>query len=96
MEKENLKSQTNNSKSSSLNQELKTKDLAEAAYLYCKGCNLTRLESSNNSKDYYFVFTGQDCEVLSNEFWSREGNCIAKDYADALRSLKDRLFARGR
>ena len=79
-----------------LNPEFRTKDLNEAAFILCKGARLLRLEKDEMTNDFYFVFVGRNCEDLANQFWAREGSVPAKDYSDSLRTLKDRLFARGR
>ncbi len=70
----------------------KTKDLYEAAFLYASGVKLTGLE--NDGKQMLFVFLGGEVNQLSDTYWSKSGQIVAKDYADGIRSLKDRLFAR--
>lgn len=70
----------------------KTKDLYEAAFLYASGITLKGLES--DGKQMLFVFLGGEMSQLSDSYWSKSGVVVAKDYADAIRSLKDRLFAR--
>jgi hypothetical protein len=70
-----------------------TKDLGEAAALISKGAKMLRLQQE--SSFFWFVFQDKPlCEKLSNEFWSGELQVSAKTYADSIRSLKDRLFAR--
>lgn len=71
----------------------RTKDLSEAAALLCQRARLLRLEEEQNF--YWFVFANQSvCEDISNSYWSGELQVSAKSYADSLRNLKDRLFAR--
>ncbi len=70
----------------------KTKDLYEAAFLYASGIKLSGLES--DGRQMLFVFIGDEVSKLSDSYWSKSGTIVAKDYADAIRSLKDRLFAR--
>lgn len=70
----------------------KTKDLYEAAFLYASGVKLTGLES--DGRQMLFIFLGGEASQLSDSYWSKSGTVVAKDYADAIRSLKDRLFAR--
>lgn len=73
--------------------EFRTKDLYESAYLYSQGQELVRLEKDGHN--YWFVFADKEaCSRLSNEYWS--GKSSAKAYADAIRTLKDRIFAQGR
>lgn len=70
-----------------------TKDLSEAGAILCKKAVLLHLEQEQNF--YWFVFQDKQlCEQLSNFYWSGELQVSAKAYADSLRSLKDRLFAR--
>jgi hypothetical protein len=70
-----------------------TKDLPEAAFLYATGCKFIGLKSENNSKIYWFVFEDKaKCEELSQGFWNRSAQVSAKEYADALRTLKEVLF----
>lgn len=70
-----------------------TKDLAEAAAIQCSGAKLLRLEKEENF--YWFVFVNKShCEQLSNAYWSGGLQVSAKAYADSLKNLKDRLFAR--
>ena len=71
--------------------EYRVKDLHEAAYLYISGKKLLRLDKEN--KFYWFIFEDQaGCKVLIDAYWRREGAICAKDFADAARSLKSRLF----
>ena len=76
-----------------MNDEYKTKDLGEASALISKSAKLLRLEQESNF--YWFVFQDKNyCEPISNSYWSDELNVSAKTYSDAMRSLKDRLFAK--
>ena len=71
----------------------KTKDLYEAALLYADGMRLTGLEGE--ARQSWFVFEdGVEAQKLADAYWAGETEVIAKHYADAVRSLKDRLFAR--
>ncbi len=71
--------------------EYKTKDIGEAAALYSSGIKLLRLEKSSNF--YFFVFDSNQAETTANSYWAEELTLIAKRYSDALRTLKERLFA---
>lgn len=74
--------------------EIKTKDIYEAAALMAKGVKLITLERGTGF--YWFVFEGGDARLkYSDLFWRNELNGSFKDYADAIRTLKDRIFARG-
>ena len=73
--------------------EYKTRDLYEAAFLYAKNIKLLRLEG--HSREFWFIFDqAEDCETLANSYWANEAEILAKQYVDALRTLKDRIFAR--
>ena len=68
------------------------KDLYEASYLYSIKQPLIRLEREDNF--FWFVFKDKiACEKLANDYWSSLAMGNIKDYADSIKSLKDRLFA---
>lgn len=70
-----------------------TKDLSEAAAIFCKNAKLLRLKQEQNF--YWFVFQDKQlCEQLSNSYWAGELQVSAKTYADSLKSLKERVFSR--
>jgi hypothetical protein len=70
-----------------------TKDLYEASFLYAKRLKLLKLEKEDDF--YWFVFEDKEkAEILSNQYWMREGEVIPKEYAEAIRTLKDLLFVR--
>jgi len=74
------------------NDEYATKDLGEATALVCSSAQLLRLRKE--SKFFWFIFANKSlCEQLANEYWSGGLKLNAKQYSEALRSLKDRLFA---
>jgi hypothetical protein len=69
-------------------------DLYCAGYLLAKGIKLLRLDKTPNSRKCFFVFENpKDCEQATNDFWNRAGSIRPKTYAEAIRSLKDRVFA---
>lgn len=69
-----------------------TKDLGEAAALVCSSAKLLRLQKE--SKFFWFIFANKPfCEQLANDYWSGDLKINARQYNEALRSLKDRLFA---
>lgn len=77
-----------------MQKQYKTKDIYEASCLVAKNQKLLTLEKEANF--FWFIFDRRDdCLKLSDLFWRNELPVLAKDYADAIRSLKDRLFARG-
>ena len=70
----------------------RTKDLYEASFLYAHLQKLLGLEK--DGRYYWFIFADKyTCEKLSNAYWSGDININAKTYSDAIRTLKDRLFA---
>lgn len=72
--------------------EYATKDLGEAAALLCSSAKLLKLQKEN--KFFWFIFANKSLtEQLANEYWSGGLKLPAKQYSEALRSLKDRLFA---
>lgn len=73
--------------------EYRTKDLGEAAALFCsESAKLLRLAKERDF--FWFVFSNrQFCQDIANQYWFGELLVNAKTYQDALRSLKDRLFA---
>lgn len=72
--------------------EFRTTDLYEASYLYAVGAEFLRLEGEGQK---WFVFSKkEECEELAKSFWGRKGVVNAKEFVDAIRTLKDLLFAR--
>lgn len=72
--------------------EYATKDLGEAAALICSSAKLLRLQKEN--KFFWFIFADKTiCEQLASEYWVGSLKLPALPYSEALRSLKDRLFA---
>lgn len=70
----------------------RTKDIYEASALVASSVTLLKLEA--DSGFYWFVFEDHDsCRTISDNYWSNQLSVFAKDYADAIRSLKDRIFA---
>lgn len=68
------------------------KDLYQAAYIYSVKKPLVRLEKEQGY--FWFVFEDKSqCEKLANEYWSGKAVGNIKDYADAIKTLKERLFA---
>ncbi len=68
------------------------KDIYAAAALFANGKKLLRLQ--REGKFFWFVFENKlDCEELLNKYWSGEDLVSSRTYADAIRTLKDRLFS---
>ena len=73
-------------------EQFRTKDIYEASALVAANLPIIGLEA--DSGFYWFVFeSATACRKLSNSYWSNQLTVLAKDYADAIRSLKDRIFA---
>jgi len=74
------------------NTHLITQDLYESALLYASGQKLIQLK--NNSGRFSFIFEdGQACQGLIDAYWRKDAMVNAKEFADAVRSLKDRIFS---
>ena len=70
-----------------------TRDLAEAALLYSSHKKLIRLEKDIDK--FWFIFEDKtSCQKLADSFWRRDAVVNARDFADALRCLKDLIFNR--
>ncbi len=77
---------------SSQQQNYRVKDLYEAAVHYAKGQKLIQLEREGHF--YWFIFSNKtQCEEVADAYWRGDCTVNAKAYADAIRTLKDRLFA---
>lgn len=70
---------------------LRTKDLYEASAIYSIHGKFIGLEK--DGKQFWFVFENKNiCEEIRNNYWQKQLSVDAKTYADAIRSLKDRIF----
>lgn len=68
-----------------------TKDLQLAGLFYAKGVPFIGV--NRDGRICYFVFGSQTlCENLQQQFFAKNVDVNAKDYADALRTLKDLVF----
>lgn len=69
-----------------------TKDLSLGALLYAAGVELVRVD--RQGKLCWFVFSNREtCEKLQRQFFAKSAQVNAKEYADAIRTLKDLVFA---
>lgn len=72
--------------------EIRVKDIYVAATLLSYGKNLIRLE--REGKFFWFVFSSKsECEEIISMYWNDKGSIPPKKYAEAMRTLKDRLFS---
>lgn len=77
-----------------MNDHFLTKDLSLAGMLYAKG--VTFVGVNRSGKLCHFVFENRQlCEKLQQQFFSGTVDVSARRYADALRTLKDLVFATG-
>ena len=68
------------------------KDLYEAAFLYSIKKPFKGLLKESNY--FWFIFENKkDCEQASQGYWSGTAFGVIKNYADAIKTLKERLFA---
>ena len=76
-----------------MEQTYSTKDLYEASALYASGMPLSTLKSDGNQ--FWFIFlNSEECKKISDGYWRGSLDLNAKKYADAVRTLKDRVFSR--
>ena len=69
----------------------RTKDLSEASFLYASGKRFLNLEKDNGK--VWFIFNDKtSCEDLAGSFWRKEATVNAKEFSDAIRTLKDLIF----
>lgn len=70
----------------------KTKDIYEASALIAMKMRIVCLEKEGSV--FWFVFDlADECTQIANDYWNGGLEICAKDYSDAIRSLKDRIFA---
>lgn len=73
------------------NKVYKTKDLPSASFLVTVGKKLIEIERIDGK--CWFIFAGDDCEQLVNEFYFGHSYSQLKSFYDAMQSLKTRIFA---
>lgn len=75
----------------------RTKDLSEATALDCIGIPLAGLERHVDGRSYFFVFgKAIQANEASRKYWSGELMVSARNFADSMRRMKDRIFAQER
>ena len=73
----------------------RTKDLAESSFLYASGQKLITVEKED--RVIWFIFEDKEsCTKLCDAYWAKDAIVNAKEFADAIRSLKDIIFSRAR
>lgn len=82
--------QTSNNKN--LEQDFEIKDLYCASYLYAKGAKF--IEVKRQGRQCYFLFEDKaHCELLQQEYYAKEGKVVGKEFSDAIKTLKNLVFA---
>lgn len=74
-----------------MNNEFTTKDLSLAAFLSMQKGNLKRVDKVKGICWFVFCNNNQNQEH-ARQFWSGEAECSAKDFAMAIKNLKDRIY----
>ena len=70
----------------------RTKDLFEAAFLYASNQRFLGLET-NDKQRYWFLFEDDvSCCDLISLYWNKEATIGVRDFVDALRAMKDKVF----
>lgn len=69
-----------------------TKDFIEAAFLYALNKKLIKTNNTD-SKTIWFSFSNKpDCEKAISSYYRKEAMVNAKEFADAIRTIKDIIF----
>jgi hypothetical protein len=74
------------------NHRFQTRDIHEAAAILASGVKFLGLKPADGYS--YFVFEGEKVQEVCSQYWAGELKADLKRYSDALRTLKDRLYAR--
>lgn len=74
-----------------MNEYYKTKDLAEAGFLFTKNKKLVSID--REGRTCWFVFENKnECEELSKKFWFQDALIPSKSFYEAIQTLKNRIF----
>lgn len=69
----------------------KTRDLAEASFLFTKNIKLFSIK--REGKICWFLFENKkECENLSKQFWFQDALIPSKSFYEAIQTLKNRIF----
>jgi len=70
---------------------IETKDLYLASLWYAKGLKMSGIR--RDGMQCWFTFVDKSaCEQMTSKYYSKEEMVIAKDYTDAIKTLKNLLF----
>lgn len=74
-----------------MNEHYKTKDLAEAGFLFTKNQKLISI--NREGRTCWFVFENKnECERLSHQFFFEDALIPSKSFYEAIQTLKNRIF----
>jgi len=74
-----------------MNEYYKTRDLAEASFLFTKTQELISIE--REGKICWFIFQDKkQCEELSKQFWFQDALIPSKSFYESIQTLKNRIF----
>lgn len=74
-----------------MNEYYKTRDLAEASFLFTKNQKLISIE--REGKICWFIFENKhECEELSDQFWFQDALIPSKSFYESIQTLKNRIF----
>ena len=75
-----------------MDEDYKTKDLAEASFLFTKKQKLVSI--NREGKTCWFIFENKnECEELSKKFWFEDALIPSKTFYEAIQTLKNRIFS---
>lgn len=72
----------------------RVKDLYLASFLYASQKELVEVKREN--RICWFIFADHaSCEALATQYWAYKAVSDVKQYVDAIRTLKDLIYAQG-
>jgi len=70
-----------------------TKDLAERAFLLASEAKLIQIEEKDSV--FWFIFADKSaCQRMADSFWCNQAMVNAREFYNAMRTLKDVIFRR--
>lgn len=74
-----------------MNEYYRTRDLAEASFLFTKSQELVSID--REGKICWFLFQNKEqCEELSKQFWFQDALIPSKSFYESIQTLKNRIF----
>jgi hypothetical protein len=75
-----------------MDEHYKTKDLAEAGFLFTKNQRLISI--NREGKTCWFNFENKnECQELSKQFWFEDALIPSKSFYESIQTLKNRIFS---